>query len=52
MANTEKYNQYVDEYRKINTIQKLPPIQVNFSAFYGEDKDKNKFMRFRQQPYY
>lgn len=52
MESPEKNEQYVDEYRKISTMEKLPPVEAKWNAFFEEekDKDKNKFMRFRKEP--
>ena len=52
MAQLKKKIEYVDEFRKFNAIEKLPPLSEYRFGDYFEEKpvDNNKFLRLKKEP--
>lgn len=44
--------EYVDEFRKISTLEKLPTLTNKLQNMFEDDvqKDNNNYMRFRKEP--
>lgn len=45
-----RYYEYIDEFRKISTLEKLPTLNDRLQNMFGDDveKDNNNFMRLRK----
>ena len=48
MAQQRRKIEYVDEFRKMTAIEKLPPLSYDFADYFQEDKTvDNKFLRLK-----
>lgn len=51
MTQPKKKIEYVDEFRKFNAIEKLPPSEYKLSDYFEEKSvDNNKFLRLKKEP--
>lgn len=43
--------EYVEEFRKITAIEKLPTLKEGFGdIFFGDKAENNKFLRLKDEP--